>query len=720
MYFKLTILAILACLQMAMGQGDDKYITNYSPEINRSGEAIYAMAIDGEGLLYFATANGVLVYDGEKWQMFSSEELIEVRSMTYDARTDRVYVGGLTTFGYLEKNATSRYKYVSLSDSLKLEHPIKTVWQILLDEDKVMFQSADGFFLFSGESINLMKMKNAFIYKVEDRVYVSQTGGAIFELRQDSLHSIWNKPIPKEEVVFNAMKWKENEDIFFFIGMGILSRDLKTNQISPFEHPWSELVKKYKYYYGTMVSDSLFAMATWADGIVLTDLNGRIVDVWNEDDGLNSNGTYHLLVDGFGKLWLATEYGISTIDLGVIMPNEISQSIPKSKIVSMLTNNNLITYTTSPQDTFHLDRRPDFFRLEFTTPSLSYFADSTYQYMLEGYDSAWITIQGKNFAAYERVPNGEYTFKVKSVWADGGSGEGTLVVLIHEPWYAMLLGTSGYILIALLGVIIIALLIMNNYRNRQKLLVKLVHEKTKEIERHKQELIVTNNHLMETNEELDTFLYRSSHDLVSPVKSIKGLINLLKLSEGNQTEYIPMLEERIGKLENVLLEINGYVKSSKSHSVLESFNLKQLVDGAWSELEFMEGASQIKFSSEIDSSVAFTSDREGWRTIISNLLSNAIKYHDLKKEKPFIKVGTSYVNGVIELEVEDNGQGVPDELQGRLFEMFYRAHEISTGSGLGLFLVKKMVNKLNGHIEIDSKYKLGTKVKITVPSSKQV
>ncbi|MEQ9412211.1 MAG: ATP-binding protein [Cyclobacteriaceae bacterium] len=709
----------IVCLQLAMGQTDNNYITNYSPEINRSGDAIYAVTIDAEGLLYFATSNGVLIYDGEKWQMFSSEELVEIRSLTYDLRTDRVYVGGMTTFGYLEKDAIARYKYVSLSSPVKSKYSFRSVWQIFLDQDKVMFQSSEGFFSYEGDSITLTRMRDAFIYEVDDRKYVSQTGGSLYEWRQDSLYAIWSEPIPKDEVAFNVMKWKENQHLIFYIGIGIFHRDLNTNKITPFQHPWSELVKKYRYYYGAMVNDSLFAMATWKDGIILTDLKGKIVERWNTEKGLNSDGTYSMVLDNLGKLWLATEYGISTIDLTEAIPNLIpkSHSTPKSKVLAMITNHNLTTYTTGSTDTFRIERRPNHLRFDFTTPGLSFFGDSVYQYILEGYDSGWSTVRGKSAASYEHLPNGEYTFKVKSVWPEGSSEEGLLSVIINEPWYALFFGTVGYILMALFAVIIIALLIMNGYRHRQKLLIKLVNEKTKEIERHQQELIISNKNLMETNEELDTFLYRSSHDLVSPVKSIKGLINLLKISDENRSEFIPMLEDRIGKLERLLLEINGYVKNSKNHSVVEPFNFKELIDVVWSELEFMDNAIQLKFINEIDSSVELTSDREGWRAIIANLLSNAIKYHDLGKADPFIKVSASQHNEIMELVIEDNGQGIPGELQKRLFEMFYRAHEVSTGSGLGLFLVKKMVTKLNGKIVLESKHNQGTKVKITVPLS---
>ena len=98
--------------------------------------------------------------------------------------------------------------------------------------------------------------------------------------------------------------------------------------------------------------------------------------------------------------------------------------------------------------------------------------------------------------------------------------------------------------------------------------------------------------------------------------------------------------------------------------------------------------------------------------IINNLLSNAIKYRDEDKETSEINITSQYFEDDWILEVEDNGLGIEEEQQSKIFDMFYRANEASDGSGLGLFIVAEAVEKLSGHIEVQSKINAGTKITI--------
>ncbi|NJN41546.1 MAG: HAMP domain-containing histidine kinase [Flammeovirgaceae bacterium] len=191
----------------------------------------------------------------------------------------------------------------------------------------------------------------------------------------------------------------------------------------------------------------------------------------------------------------------------------------------------------------------------------------------------------------------------------------------------------------------------------------------------------------------------------------------MRLSKDNHEEYITMMEGRITKLENILLEINGYVRNSKQKPVFSIFSLDEMVRNVWSDLKFMEQAQQVSVEIKIDKHIHLNSDPDKWKMIISNLISNSIKYHDLKRSEPYLRIRAEITYDHLELSFEDNGQGVSKEHQDKIFDMFYRANEASTGSGLGLFLVKKMLDRLGGSISIESELGQGTKVKIKTPSS---
>jgi signal transduction histidine kinase len=191
----------------------------------------------------------------------------------------------------------------------------------------------------------------------------------------------------------------------------------------------------------------------------------------------------------------------------------------------------------------------------------------------------------------------------------------------------------------------------------------------------------------------------------------------MKMSEekSEQEHYMHLMQDRIKRLEKIISEISMYVKSAKGKPIQKPFFLKELVNEVWAELEFMEGAYRITFAADIEDTFEIQSDRDRWKIVLSNLITNAIKYHDQKKEDPFIKISVIKEDQTIKVLVSDNGQGIEPKYQDRLFEMFYRATDASQGTGLGLFLVKKVVDSLRGTIQLQSDFKVGTRVEIAIP-----
>lgn len=134
----------------------------------------------------------------------------------------------------------------------------------------------------------------------------------------------------------------------------------------------------------------------------------------------------------------------------------------------------------------------------------------------------------------------------------------------------------------------------------------------------------------------------------------------------------------------------------------------------WESLEFLDTSRRIHFIADIDDSLEIESDREQWRMVLNNLISNAVKYLDPHKQPPTIRVKAYLQEDQFVMMVEDNGQGIRQEHLQRVFDMFYRANEGSDGTGLGLFLVRKMVERLRGTLHLRSEFGLGTTVEIHV------
>ena len=128
----------------------------------------------------------------------------------------------------------------------------------------------------------------------------------------------------------------------------------------------------------------------------------------------------------------------------------------------------------------------------------------------------------------------------------------------------------------------------------------------------------------------------------------------------------------------------------------------------------MEGADRIKIEKEISCEPICT-DRARILTLLNNLISNAVKYHNPQHESPVIRVKISGSERAARNIVEDNGIGIPKDRLGRVFDMFYRAHDYSKGSGLGLYIVKEVVDKLGGTIRVTSTPWKGTSFTIVIP-----
>lgn len=232
-----------------------------------------------------------------------------------------------------------------------------------------------------------------------------------------------------------------------------------------------------------------------------------------------------------------------------------------------------------------------------------------------------------------------------------------------------------------------------------------------------------NNDLQKINQELDEFVYRTSHDLRAPLTSVMGLIDLLE-NEGNpdlQQNYLKLMKRSVGKLDESIREILHLSSNTRSAIDVDTIELKSLLEETWRDFSFIDGAEKINFTIEEAAHTPFRSDRKRLGIIFGNLLSNAIRYHNLTQDSPFVHVSIKphpTEENIICIEVSDNGQGISTEYLNRIFEMFFRANTQRTGSGLGLYIVRETLQKLHGTISVASELGKGTTFSLTLPALK--
>ena len=241
------------------------------------------------------------------------------------------------------------------------------------------------------------------------------------------------------------------------------------------------------------------------------------------------------------------------------------------------------------------------------------------------------------------------------------------------------------------------------------------------LRRSKQEIEETNKNLTIANKELDKFVYSASHDLRSPILSLKGLIEIMN-TENDMTQirnYLELMQESLDKQDQFIKDIIDYSKNKKTKTTLSKVNLSQIIEEAIIQNQYREEFKRINISKELNIDSIY-SDELKLKIIINNILTNAIKYSDTQKESPFITIKTYQDKDYIYISIEDNGIGVKKEYQNKIFDMFFVTNNDNKGSGLGLYLVKDTIENLNGTVEITSEINLGSKFTVKIPKKQEV
>ena len=229
-----------------------------------------------------------------------------------------------------------------------------------------------------------------------------------------------------------------------------------------------------------------------------------------------------------------------------------------------------------------------------------------------------------------------------------------------------------------------------------------------------------NHHISKINKELDSFIYSISHSLRGPVSTTMGLLNLAEyenLHENNTSKHLhTLMRSCMQKLDVTLGQMLEYSRNARLDIEIQEVNFIAILEKCFESLSYMPDASKIHKEIHYITKEPFYSDTFRLEVIFNSILSNAIKYLDLKKEKPSITVQIICSAESASLTFEDNGIGIPDKYLHNIYDMFFRASEKSDGAGLGLYITKEFIEKLNGRIDISSKESEGTTVVITLPN----
>jgi len=256
-------------------------------------------------------------------------------------------------------------------------------------------------------------------------------------------------------------------------------------------------------------------------------------------------------------------------------------------------------------------------------------------------------------------------------------------------------------------------LVINN--TNHYLISAIDNTKRKEAE---QQLEAQNIELKKTNEELDRFVYSASHELRAPLSSILGLIHIV-LSEEKKAELVfklKMMEQSVTRLDGFIKDIVIYSQNKHLELETKKINFRTVITDSIDSLWYLENRSKIDIQLHISEENIFFSDTKRIAVVFDNLIANAIKYHDLEKPDPIITINIHTLADNAHIEISDNGLGIPKKHVDKIFNMFYRVSSKIMGTGIGLFVVKEIITKLNGTIRVTSEENKGTTFLIVLPN----
>lgn len=225
--------------------------------------------------------------------------------------------------------------------------------------------------------------------------------------------------------------------------------------------------------------------------------------------------------------------------------------------------------------------------------------------------------------------------------------------------------------------------------------------------RRNEELMNKNQELVRLNRDLDNFVYAASHDLKSPITNLEGLINELKASMGpdlaRYEDLMPWIDNTLKSLKKVVGDLAEVIRLDQAGRTPEAVDLTALLREVTDSLRDQLQARGAVLSTDFTKVPVLAYSRKNLRSVLFNLVSNAIKYADPDRP-PNIQVSTQLLAQCrqVLLTVQDNGLGIPEDQQAKIFTMFRRYHTHVEGSGVGLYLVKKILGNQGDQIEVVS------------------
>jgi len=290
------------------------YIKNFPRSINNAGIQNWAISQDQNGFLYFANNDGVLFFNGETWDLIKVSSSSPVRSVLTDSK-GHIYIGLINDFGILERKEPNNHEFKSLKTLLPEEfQDFEDIWRIFEVDDEIIFQCFKQLFLYKNDSITVIKPQKRFhfSFNLSNRFFVQEPGIGIFELEDGKLKKLpyWDRL--KNYQITTIIELNNDDLLIGTQDDGVFT--ISDGKLQTWNTAANQLILKKRLYCAIKLSGNYIAFGTVQGGLVISDFNGKVIQILNTNHGLQNNTVLSLYEDRMNGLWLGLDNGIDYVE----------------------------------------------------------------------------------------------------------------------------------------------------------------------------------------------------------------------------------------------------------------------------------------------------------------------------------------------------------------------------------------------------------------------
>lgn len=290
-------------------------IKNYKRSDYRGGTQNWSIDQDKNGNMYFANNNGLIQFDGSSWHKYSLPMQNEIRSLKIDP-SGKIYVGGNNEFGYFQNDTKGILKYHSLSDMVdkKDKQNINLIWRIHLFKGEVIFQSFTKIFFLKNNKLRFINAptKFQFSFLVNNRLYFQDKSLGILEYQNKKLKPIKGTTVFNDKEIWSVFPLPGNKMLLATLEKGLFISD--NTSVKPWETEANAFIKKNTSLGGSIIKGKFIVLNSVLDGVIVCDLNGKIIQHLNRQKGLQNNTILTSFIDNKNNIWLGLDNGITFIN----------------------------------------------------------------------------------------------------------------------------------------------------------------------------------------------------------------------------------------------------------------------------------------------------------------------------------------------------------------------------------------------------------------------